>query len=115
MRPAEREDRRRSLVPLSPRRGERTGEGGARSAGWLAVRWVALLLFACPPIPTVAQNITRAPPGVLLPGIGENDPRRRVDITAAPWRALGRVQLDVGGRCTGTLIAPVRPALIGRC
>lgn len=45
-------------------------------------------------------------PNAVLPGLGANDPRRTVDRDAAPWRALGRVQLDVGGRCTGALIAP---------
>jgi len=45
-------------------------------------------------------------PNSMLPGLGANDPRRTVDREAAPWRALGRVQLDIGGRCTGALIAP---------
>ena len=34
------------------------------------------------------------------------DPRRPVDARAEPWRALGRVQLEVGGRCTGVLVGP---------
>lgn len=48
----------------------------------------------------------RIVPKSVLPGLGANDPRRPVDREAAPWRALGRVQLDIGGRCTGALIAP---------
>jgi protease YdgD len=43
---------------------------------------------------------------VLRPGIGAEDPRRPVDVRADPWRALGRVQLEVGGRCTGVLVGP---------
>jgi protease YdgD len=43
---------------------------------------------------------------VLRPGIGAADPRHPVDPEEAPWRALGRVQLEVGGRCTGVLIGP---------
>ncbi|MFL1462730.1 trypsin-like serine peptidase [Roseococcus sp. DSY-14] len=41
-----------------------------------------------------------------LPGLGENDPRRPVEVSRAPWTSLGRVQTEVGGRCTGTLVAP---------
>jgi protease YdgD len=45
-------------------------------------------------------------PRSVLPGIGPNDPRHPVDIAQAPWRALGRVQLETGGRCTGVLVGP---------
>ncbi|MFH5926368.1 trypsin-like serine peptidase [Roseomonas sp. SXEYE001] len=41
-----------------------------------------------------------------LPGLGSRDPRRPVDGGAMPWAALGRVQTELGGRCTGTLIGP---------
>lgn len=34
------------------------------------------------------------------------DDRIRVDSTAMPWRAIGQVVLDGGGRCTATLVAP---------
>ncbi|MDJ0390152.1 trypsin-like serine protease [Roseomonas sp. E05] len=40
-----------------------------------------------------------------LPGLGSSDPRQAV-AAAVPWRALGRVQTELGGRCTGALIAP---------
>ncbi len=50
------------------------------------------------------DELRRAPRGNLLPGIGATDPRQRVDPTAEPWRSLGRVQTEVGGRCTGTLV-----------
>ncbi len=53
-----------------------------------------------------AQETRRHMPGTLLPGVGADDPRRRVDVTAAPWRAVGRVQTELGGRCTGVLVGP---------
>jgi protease YdgD len=53
-----------------------------------------------------AQETTRHAPGTLLPGVGANDPRQVVDRTVAPWRALGRVQTELGGRCTGVLVGP---------
>jgi protease YdgD len=64
---------------------------------------LALLLLA---LPAAAQETRRAPPGVLRPGIGESDPRRTVNLAAPPWRALARVQTELGTRCTGALIAP---------
>lgn len=71
----------------------------------------ALLAAIAAPLPAVAQHsatqdgrtIQR---GVLRPGVGADDPRRPVDVRAEPWRALGRVQLEVGGRCTGVLVGP---------
>lgn len=42
-----------------------------------------------------------------LPGIGADDPRRRIDPDAAPWRAVGKLQAAPGTfhmSCTGTLI-----------
>ena len=62
----------------------------------------ALLLLAAGP--ALAQQ--RLIPRSTLPGIGTADPRQPVDATAQPWRALGRVQLEIGGRCTGTLVGP---------
>lgn len=53
-----------------------------------------------------AQETRRHAPGVLLPGVGASDPRRVVDIATPPWRAVGRVQTEVGGRCTGVLVGP---------
>ena len=67
-----------------------------RHLPWLGV--LALLLPGAAP----AQEAARTP----LPGIGLKDPRHAVDGRAMPWRALGRVQHELGGRCTGTLVAP---------
>lgn len=52
--------------------------------------------------PALAQKPQPAP----LPGVGATDPRRPVEVSRAPWNSVGRVQTEVGGRCTGTLIAP---------
>ncbi len=41
-----------------------------------------------------------------LPGVGPADPRVPVDPAQPPWRAIGRVQTELGGRCTGFLTGP---------
>jgi protease YdgD len=51
----------------------------------------------------------------LLPGIGAEDPRVPVPIEALPWRALGRVQTELGERCTGFLIAPLTVLTAAHC
>lgn len=61
--------------------------------------WIALAPAAW------AQDGSRMPRSEL-PGIGQEDPRRPVDARAAPWSALGRVQTELGARCTGTLVHP---------
>lgn len=45
-------------------------------------------------------------PRSVLPGIGSADPRLPVEPEEVPWQALGRVQHELGGRCTGALIGP---------
>jgi protease YdgD len=54
-------------------------------------------------------------PHAVLPGIGSADPRRPVDPKEGPWRALGRVQTEIGGRCTGTLIGPATVLTAAHC
>lgn len=94
----------------------------ARPRGALSPRLQAaarLLLAAAPLLAAAAgparpQERSASPPAAepplsraaLLPGIGAADPRRPVDPAAEPWRALGRVQLEIGGRCTGVLVGP---------
>src|SRR6478672_11698631 len=73
------------------------------AAGGRTLLLAAMLLF-CSGL-AAAQGPPRLPASVL-PGIGAADPRHRVDLAQAPWQALGRVQLEIGGRCTGALIAP---------
>jgi protease YdgD len=68
------------------------------------MRWLVLLLLG--PFAAAAQEAPRPIPRDVLPGIGRDDPRRPVDRREMPWRALGRVQHELGGRCTGALIAP---------
>jgi protease YdgD len=49
------------------------------------------------------------------PGLASHDTRRPVDAGAAPWRSLGRVQTELGGRCTGTLVAPDQILTAAHC
>ncbi len=51
----------------------------------------------------------------LLPGVGTEDRRVAVDAEAPPWRSLVRVQTNLGGRCTGVLVAPARVATAAHC
>lgn len=46
------------------------------------------------------------PAGPRLPGVGAADGRAVVDVAAPPWNAVAKVQTNLGGRCTGTLVAP---------
>ncbi|WP_086652717.1 serine protease [Acetobacter malorum] len=43
------------------------------------------------------------------------DPRQRVPTTQAPWSAIGRVQTELGSRCTGFLISPVLVETAAHC
>ncbi|GBR69588.1 trypsin-like serine peptidase [Gluconobacter kanchanaburiensis] len=47
-----------------------------------------------------------AAPAMALPGLGSDSHRLVVDVNAAPWLILGRVQTSLGGRCTGFAVAP---------
>lgn len=40
------------------------------------------------------------------PGVAEQDSRRIVDISTPPWNSVARVQTNIGGKCTGTVIGP---------
>lgn len=51
----------------------------------------------------------------LLPGIGPQDPRRLVPMDELPWRAVGRVQTELGGRCTGAMIGPRKMLTAAHC
>ncbi len=50
-----------------------------------------------------------------LPGLGPAAQRVLVDRDAPPWRAIGRVQTELGERCTGFLLAPALVATAGHC
>jgi len=58
-----------------------------------------------PPAGVPAPAGRSLPPSVL-PGLGGADPRRPVAQDTAPWWGIGRVQREIGGRCTGVLIGP---------
>lgn len=68
------------------------------------MRFAALAIAAL--LPAGAASREAVIPRSELPGLGAEDPRRPVDGEAPPWRALGRVQTELGGRCTGTMIGP---------
>jgi protease YdgD len=52
---------------------------------------------------------------LLLPGTVHATPSAIPDLDAAPWRALGRVQTELGTRCTGFLIAPALVMTAAHC
>jgi protease YdgD len=90
-------------------------ENDARMPRWLHAACqlgLAALLFASP---AAAQQAPRAPANVALPGIGTNDPRQPVDTRQAPWRSLGRVQTELGTRCTGVLVGLTRVLTAAHC
>jgi len=68
----------------------------------------AALLLA---VPSVAGAADRP----ALPGIGGDDRRVPVPLEEAPWRSLVRVQTNLGGRCTGALVAPNRVLTAAHC
>lgn len=61
-----------------------------------ALLFLALLALAAP----VAGQDMRAP------GVAVDDSRQVVDITVPPWNSVARVQTNIGGKCTGTVIGP---------
>jgi protease YdgD len=75
--------------------------GGHRGLSILAGLY-GLLLGLCLPAAAAPDQ-----PGPLrAPGVSADDARRTVDINSPPWDAVARVQTNIGGRCTGTLVAP---------
>jgi len=52
---------------------------------------------------------------ILLPGLSAAVPLRPVVLDDAPWRALLRVQTELGSRCTGFLIAPAVAVTAAHC
>lgn len=60
---------------------------------------------------SVAAPVEKA----LLPGVGADDRRVPVPVGEAPWRSLVRVQTNLGGRCTGAVVAPTRVLTAAHC
>lgn len=56
-------------------------------------------LLALAPL-TAAADPPRAP------GVNADDGRQVMDITRPPWNSVARVQTNIGGKCTGTVIGP---------
>jgi protease YdgD len=50
-----------------------------------------------------------------LPGIRPTDQRVIVNPAEPPWNAIVKVQTNIGGRCTGTLIAPAVVMTAAHC
>lgn len=40
------------------------------------------------------------------PGVAADDSRQIMDISTPPWNSVARVQTNIGGKCTGTVIGP---------
>lgn len=51
----------------------------------------------------------------LLPGLSASVPMHPVGLRQMPWRALLRLQTELGGRCTGFLIAPAVAVTAAHC
>lgn len=80
---------------------------------------VVLLLALFLPAPRVEAGdltFTDPTPGALvMPGIGRHDAREAVNPLEFPWRAIGRVQNALGGRCTGFVVAPTLVLTAAHC
>ena len=55
--------------------------------------------------------------GFILAGSAADaaDPRVGLDPNAAPWNSVAKVQTNIGGRCTGVLIAPTTVLTAAHC
>jgi protease YdgD len=82
-----------------------------------AARWRGGLILALGLLATLlpAWNFARALPDRSLPGLGGGDPRRRVDSSQPPWRAVARLQVPGVSRCTATVVAPALAVTAAHC
>ncbi|HEV7264285.1 MAG TPA: trypsin-like serine protease [Falsiroseomonas sp.] len=67
---------------------------------------------AAPPAPPAVQPAAAAAP---RSGIGRQDRRVAVDNAVAPWRSIGMVRTEGGGRCSGALIGPRQVLTAAHC
>jgi protease YdgD len=50
-----------------------------------------------------------------LPGVGEGNPRLRVEAGQPPWRAVARLQVPGIARCTAVVVAPLLAVTAAHC
>lgn len=59
--------------------------------------------------------MAETPSWAVLSGVGRQDHRVVVNPNQAPWRGIGRVQTELGGRCTGFLVGPRTVVTAAHC
>lgn len=68
---------------------------------WLVVNLLLLIMLRSSIYPVFSNPLNR------LPGVSQqNNHREVVNPVQKPWHIIGRVQTDLGQRCTGFLISP---------
>lgn len=81
-----------------------------KSSMVLAAGFVWMALFS------IASSHAQGPAyREYLAGVGPQDPRQKVDTRQMPWAAIGRVQTELGSRCTGFLLSPVVVQTAAHC
>jgi protease YdgD len=78
------------------------------------MRFFLPLVACCLIFPAAGQTQTPAPK-LRAPGISEHDDRLAVDMQALPWRAIGKVQTNLGSACTGVLVGERQVLSAGHC